>query len=1169
MFMKIVGRKPSRLPTGNHPAGGRDAPGRQIPTSLWTDTAATIRTGRAARDENSPVDRDPAYPASKSLATNVARMERDAMNIRMMQVELLRAGKRHGHLLSPLAQYLGVFGNAPASLLAQPYEHSDLERDLQDLSYEVNASDRVRREQILARTGERIAAILSSVEGLSNGLASERERADTLTQLRIVLSASELAMLPFELSMALPGVAPPNVWLALQARVPICITRHIRGVSAEGMTWPAIARILFVAGPDTPARQHREALLKALAPWIGRDTKLSDRLVCLEGEQATLANIEREVLAAGREKKPFTHVHLLAHGVPLHDEEKYSPIGLGLYGGNVAGRNLATSLSSRSENQMVRPAVVTLATCQSARVSDVRNRTNASVAHDLHDQGIPLVVASQFPLSVEGSIPFVEQFYEGQLWGEHPLVTLYDIRFRLHKYQDVHDWASLVVYEALPSDLRDQLEHVRYWQTRRAQDHVLDQLEQLAQDVSRGAAGPSDDRASYDERSAIATDYGNRLPRTGPYTLECAGLRAAGQKRIAQAAFQIAVAPELSEEWRQTLFDDCVQRLRDARDEYWHATRSYLAASNEPMRRKANLHWLLIQVLSLDAVLGGRLDEDLRSWNAAQFAAELDTQSKEDDVSAWGHVSLAELALLRLGDPRISDSDLARYARETVEHAKTVLDRVGRNSEHAKTTPRQFRRYIEWWGNPELEWALLRLGVEPRPHWNRDGGLVATAQRVVRMITPPKVTAPPPAFPTPSGTSGPSSSSSSVAPSSMSPSSTAESPSSSSTSSQSASARTLGGGRQSSKAIFTIEMLPAENGDCLWIEYGDPNQPRRILIDCGAESTATLLNSRLETLGRSTPSPFELFVLTHIDADHINGVLPLFEHQAVARGFKDIWFNGWRQINPFLSVKQAEDFSKLLAAPQYGLPWNSAFGANANADDGAGDVPIPRPIVITPGQPLPSVELPDGLRLTLLSPGEAQLQRLGREWGDALEELKPKTAMLGRRPRPEEITDFDRFDVEALARAAERPDRSAPNGSSIALLAEFDDRSILLAGDAYPSVIVSSIEALQGERGRMGQRLSLDALKLSHHGSANATTAALLGAIDCHQYLVSTNGNIFYHPDRETIARILMHGGADPTLIFNYRSEYNEIWEHRALQARHRYSTVFPAADEEGVRVSL
>jgi hypothetical protein len=84
-------------------------------------------------------------------------------------------------------------------------------------------------------------------------------------------------------------------------------------------------------------------------------------------------------------------------------------------------------------------------------------------------------VASQFPLSVEGSVPFVERFYAGQLGGEHPLVSLYDVRRLLHSRMsgEVHDWASLVVYEAFPPDLPEQLEKLRYWQTRSAQNSAL------------------------------------------------------------------------------------------------------------------------------------------------------------------------------------------------------------------------------------------------------------------------------------------------------------------------------------------------------------------------------------------------------------------------------------------------------------------------------------------------------------------------------------------------------------------------------------------------------------------------------------------------------------------------------------------------------------------------
>src|SRR4029077_2296906 len=97
--------------------------------------------------------------------------------------------------------------------------------------------------------------------------------------------------------------------------------------------------------------------------------------------------------------------------------------------------------------------------------------------------------------------------------------------------------------------------------------------------------------------------------------------------------------------------------------------------------------------------------------------------------------------------------------------------------------------------------------------------------------------------------------------------------------------------------------------------------------------------------------------------------------------------------------------------------------------------------------------------------------------------------------------------------------------SSIAVLAEYGGKALLLTGGAHPGLAVAPIAAPHEQRGLAGERLHLDALKLSHHGSANATTKEFLDTIDCSHYLVPTDGTLFYHPDRAAIARVLLHGG--------------------------------------------
>jgi beta-lactamase superfamily II metal-dependent hydrolase len=1064
------------------------------------------------------------------------------MHIRTVTVELLRAGPRHNQLVSPLTQYLGVCGNAAAGRVSLPYEHGDLELRLQELRYRVaNQDDRARRSKLLDRTGREVAQILSAIPGVSGLLNPEDEQPRTLTHLRIVLSASELAMLPFEASKVPTGEDSTSTWLALQARAPVCITRHIRSVSAEGIQWPSEPRILFVAGRDTdePLARHRKALEDAMAPWRNLDGRLGERLVVLE--QATLAHISREVASAAAKGTPFTHVHILAHGAPLDETDRYSPVGVALHEDVISGRQFATALVAVADCGVKRPVVVTLATCDSGKVSDVRT-TDASVAHDLHDQGIPLVVASQFPLSVDGSVPFVERFYQGQLWGEHPLVSLYAVRLHLHSCMgpDTHDWASLVVYEAFPSDLTDQLEELRYWQARRAQEGALWRVEAL---VAQGEGGTplrvmANGRGRYEAGLRDVEAMSARLPTEGPYALECAGLRAAGHKRIAQAAFQMAVAGGAPDGESDRLLAECLNRLDSARAGYWSATKSFLGPSSEPVRRKANLHWLLGQVLSLDVVLGRPLDAAFLT--AARLAAEIDLESPRDEERAWAHVSLSEFALLRLADPNMTTAERARLAEESIANASSFLEMLGRGSEHAATTSRQFERYAEWWGNPDLQWALAKLGVPERPYWHGEHGMVPTAKRIVALLRGPRR----PALQTDGQRNS------------------AESPPALATPAKTSTRLAMSApDARRSTSTFAIEMLAADNGDCLWIEYGDPSRPRRILIDCGAVSAARTVTSRIESIGAPSERVFELFVLTHIDADHINGVLPLFGDPNLNARFEDIWFNGWHQVSQFLGVKQGEDFSKLLEDPARSLPWNRAVTSEHAKQ--------PAPMVLPSDEPPPTFDLAGGLRLTLLSPGADQLKRLGREWRQVLLELEPGKAMLGRKRPPPPVTDFANFDLEALARKPVKKDASVANGSSIALLAEFNEHAILLTGDAHAEVLAKSITVLQQARGRENEKLKLDALKLSHHGSANATTVELLSLLDCPRYLVSSNGNIFYHPDREAMARVILHGGRRPMLCFNYRSPLNELWDAPALKARYDYRTEYPPEGQTGLRVVL
>jgi hypothetical protein len=169
--------------------------------------------------------------------------------------------------------------------------------------------------------------------------------------------------------------------------------------------------------------------------------------------------------------------------------------------------------------------------------------------------------------------------------------------------------------------------------------------------------------------------------------------------------------------------------------------------------------------------------------------------------------------------------------------------------------------------------------------------------------------------------------------------------------------------------MFLVHALPADHGDCLWIEYGRAADPRRILIDGGTTRTFPRLRAHITDLPRSRRR-FELLIVSHIDNDHIDGVLQLLADRTLGVTFGDVWFNGYHHTTPapprpgVLGPAQGERLGVLLG--RRGAPWNRAFtGAS---------------VVVPATGRLPTFTFAGGLRLTLLSPTWTELTTLRRRW---------------------------------------------------------------------------------------------------------------------------------------------------------------------------------------------
>lgn len=347
-------------------------------------------------------------------------------------------------------------------------------------------------------------------------------------------------------------------------------------------------------------------------------------------------------------------------------------------------------------------------------------------------------------------------------------------------------------------------------------------------------------------------------------------------------------------------------------------------------------------------------------------------------------------------------------------------------------------------------------------------------------------------------------------------------------------------------------MLPAERGDALLVEYG-PGSPdaipsHRVLVDGGPVNSGQydLVRERLARIpvGADGRRHFDLLIVTHVDADHVEGVIRLLQDRELRCVFDDVWFDGWRHlaaIDPASTVAvlgptQGEFLGALLRAQ--GRPWNQYVSGG--------------PIVVPDDGPLPVVDLRGGMRLTVVSPTVPKLRRLARVWADAVRDagFEPGDADAA----VEQLSSqwWARPPVLGTEAITASDDSSEANGSSIAVLAEYGGRSLLLTGDAHDDVLVASLRRLRAERGGADDEpVRVDGCKLPHHGSSKNVTRQLLAELRADAYLVSTSGDRFQHPDASAIGTIRRaHGDADPpTILFNYRQPNTEIWEP-LLEAR-------------------
>lgn len=320
-----------------------------------------------------------------------------------------------------------------------------------------------------------------------------------------------------------------------------------------------------------------------------------------------------------------------------------------------------------------------------------------------------------------------------------------------------------------------------------------------------------------------------------------------------------------------------------------------------------------------------------------------------------------------------------------------------------------------------------------------------------------------------------------------------------------------------------LEAFKASKGDSFMLSWIYGNKKCQILIDGGIANTYKFIKQYIKK------EPYlNGLIITHVDYDHIGGIFRLINDPdlPVSLDFT-IYINtpelilhppqdGMVAIDHGVEFSKILDLKKIIKKPMYaGMETNNIIQLS-------------------------------GLIITILSPTLEILEKLKVEWtANALyKKYLEENEVDGKISIYHE--DFKSYS-KILEEKEEIPtwDSDLINSSSIAFLSEFNNKRILFLADSNPNVIADQLEIKFSKI----NRLKVDLVKISHHGSRFNISRRLLELLDTDSYLISTNGaGPYYHPHREAIVRIVEYGRQDKNKSLNIYTNY-ELEKERFITA--------------------
>ncbi len=334
-----------------------------------------------------------------------------------------------------------------------------------------------------------------------------------------------------------------------------------------------------------------------------------------------------------------------------------------------------------------------------------------------------------------------------------------------------------------------------------------------------------------------------------------------------------------------------------------------------------------------------------------------------------------------------------------------------------------------------------------------------------------------------------------------------------------------------------LRIFRSDKGDCLLLESRDG---RLILIDGGmASSMARHAAPHLAQL-REDGRELDAVYVSHIDQDHISGVLALLDAELDWRVFeanaqrgdhsrepsfprpppiRAIWHNAFHDqvdrnagsiasqmaasVPVLLATQNARLTQAGLALRGVAASVDEALRVSRLIKDDLLDIPlnaIPgnkrRPKLLRAGAFRP-FKL-GSLRLTIVGPTDKELALLREGWNHWLEENPAKV----RKIIDEMNTNADR--IATWEGVRDFKGVTIPNIASLTLLVEEDGRRLLLTGDTQHEILMDGLRdaGLLDDEGP----LHVDALKVQHHGADANLDAVFARTVTADHYVFCGDG---------------------------------------------------------------